>query len=291
MMLHGFLNVDKPAGITSHDVVARLRRLVGQRRAGHGGTLDPAATGVLPVALGAATRLLEYLVEGRKTYHAAIRFGVTTTTDDAEGAVVEERLVPVLTRDDLLRAVQSFIGTIQQVPPLYSAVQVSGQRMYDLARRGAAINVPPRSVEIDRIEVVDWQSPVAILEIVCGKGTYIRALARDLGAAIGCGAHLQALRRTAVGPLTLETAVPLDRLLTGGRPVERHLLPPDAALADWPRIDVDDVLAQRLRNGIPIRLPAMDDRARIYGPDGTLLALVRRDADLWRPFKVFRFNS
>jgi tRNA pseudouridine55 synthase len=289
-MLHGFLNIDKPAGLTSHDVVAKIRRAAGQRRVGHGGTLDPAATGVLPIALGAATRLLEYLVEGRKSYRATIRFGITTTTDDAEGAVVAEQPVPELSQKELHEVAQSFVGTIQQAPPMYSAIQIGGQRMYDLARRGDQVDLPPRTVEIDRIDLVDWQLPLAVVDVVCGKGTYIRSLARDLGMALGCGAHLQALRRTAVGPLVISDAIPLEQLLVDPAQIQQWLLPPEAAVADWPRIDVDDVTAARVRNGVAIDLSTPAKLVRVHTLDGTLLALLRHDAGLWRPFKVFDWS-
>lgn len=291
MTIHGFLNIDKPAGMTSHDVVAKLRRLAQQRRVGHGGTLDPAATGVLPVALGEATRLVDYFVEGRKAYRAVIRLGVTTTTDDAEGAIVGERPIPLLKIDDLHTFVQPFIGAIQQVPPMYSAIQIGGQRMYDLARKGQVIDLPPRTVEIDRIEVCGWQSPDVTLEIVCGKGTYIRALARDLGAAIGCGAHLVELRRTQVGSLRIEQAVPLATLLEAGDNFVQHVFPPEAAVLDLPRADVDQALAQRIRNGLPVALPLTGELARAHAPDGALVALLRHEAGLWKPFKVFSWAS
>jgi tRNA pseudouridine55 synthase len=289
MLTHGFLNIDKPAGMTSHDVVAKLRRIAGQRRVGHGGTLDPAATGVLPIALGEATKLVNYLVEGRKGYRAAIRLGVTTTTDDAEGAVIDSRPVPPLTHDDLRRALESFVGVIQQVPPMYSAIQVGGRRMYDLARKGESIALEPRTVEIDRIDLLDWQPPVATVAIECGKGTYIRAIARDLGALLGCGAHLESLRRTRVGPLTLPSAVPLQTLLDDPGALTQHLLPPESAVADWPRADVDESLATRIGNGLPVALRLTGDHGRAHGPDGRLMALLRRDGDQWRPFRVFNW--
>jgi tRNA pseudouridine55 synthase len=290
MLTHGFLNIDKPAGMTSHDVVAKLRRLAGQKRVGHGGTLDPAATGVLPIALGEATKLVSYLVEGRKGYRAQVRLGITTATDDAEGEVIDSRPIPVLTHDDLRRALHSFVGVIQQVPPMYSAIQVGGQRMYDLARRGEVIELAPRMVEIDRIDLIDWQPPVATLEIDCGKGTYIRAIARDLGALLGCGAHLQSLRRTRVGPLTLESSTPLQTLLDDPARMTHALLPPESAVADWPRADVDESIAKRIRNGLPVGLRLTGDQARAHGPDGRLMALLRRDDDQWRPFRVFSWT-
>jgi tRNA pseudouridine55 synthase len=289
-MIHGFLNIDKPAGMTSHDVVAKVRRLAGQKRVGHGGTLDPAATGVLPIALGEATRLVEYLVEGRKRYVAEVRLGITTTTEDAEGEIVEERPVPALSQEDLERAVWPFIGTIQQVPPMYSAIQVAGQRLYDLARQGKTIEREPRTVEIDRIEVLGWQPPIVTLDVVCGKGTYIRSLARDLGVALGCGAHLAGLRRTQVGPLGIDSAVPLATLLDDPSLLAQHLLEPDTAIADWPRADVDEATVRRIRNGLAVRLRVSGEFARSHAPDGRLVALLRFDSGLWQPFKVFNWG-
>jgi tRNA pseudouridine55 synthase len=287
-MLHGFLNIDKPAGMTSHDVVARVRRLAGQKRVGHGGTLDPAATGVLPVALGEATRLLEYLVEGRKRYEAAIVLGVTTTTDDAEGEVTAEHPVPPLDASSVTAALAGFVGTIQQVPPMYSAIQVGGRRLYDLARQGTTLDLKPRQVEIDQLDLLDWQPPRLSIAIVCGKGTYIRALARDLGAKLGCGGHLQALRRTAVGPFGIETATTLADLLAEPGALPRALLAPELAVARLPRVDLPPEAARRVVMGLGVDLaqePA--DVIRAHGEDGRLLALLRYDGTLWRPFKVF----
>jgi tRNA pseudouridine55 synthase len=291
MLIHGFLNIDKPAGMTSHDVVAKIRRLVGQKRVGHGGTLDPAATGVLPLALGEATRLISYLVDERKSYRATVELGRSTTTDDAEGATVEERRVPPLSSDDLLRALQPFVGTILQTPPMYSAIQVAGQRMYDLARQGQAVDLEPREIEIERIDIVEWQSPLLTLDIRCGKGAYIRAIARDLGAALGCGAHLAALRRTQVGPLDVAEAAPLAALLEDRARLDAYLLPPDLAVAGWPRADLDESKTKRIRNGLPLVLRGFAERegglVRAHGPDGRLLALLRFEAGLWKPFRVF----
>lgn len=287
-MLHGFLNIDKSGGMTSHDVVGRVRRLAGQKRVGHGGTLDPAATGVLPVALGDATRLLEFLVEGRKRYRALIKLGVVTTTDDAEGAVVAEQPVPAIAEAELLATLATFVGAIQQIPPMYSAIQVGGRRLYDLAREGTTIELAPRTVEIDQLTLLGWESPLLSLDVTCGKGTYIRALARDLGAAIGCGAHLQALRRTAVGALTSETGVSLDALAADPALLAERLLPPEAAVAHLPRVELDDESARLVRNGMPIALaePLVGDTSRAHA-DGALLALLRYDGAVWRPFKVF----
>ncbi len=287
-MLHGFLNIDKPAGMTSHDVVARVRRIAAQKRVGHGGTLDPAATGVLPIALGEATRLLPYVVDGAKRYEAHIRLGVTTTTDDAEGEVVSERPVPALDEDDINRVLAQFVGSIQQVPPMYSAIQVDGQRLYDLARRGVELQLDARTVEIERIELVGWSPPMLDLDVVCGKGTYIRAVARDIGAQLGCGAHLAMLRRTMVGSLLIADAVPLATLLDDPTLLAHNLMTPESAVEHLPRVDVDERTAQRVRNGLPLNLPPHDAEVmRVHGVDGALLALVQYDSNAWRPFRVF----
>ncbi|GAB4192955.1 MAG: tRNA pseudouridine(55) synthase TruB [Roseiflexaceae bacterium] len=286
--MHGFLNIDKPAGMTSHDVVARVRRLAGQKRAGHAGTLDPAATGVLVVALGAATRLIEYVQdETAKGYRAVVRLGQTTTTDDAEGDPLEARPLPPLDQAALEAALVPFRGTIQQVPPMYSALHHQGQRLYDLARAGVTLDLPARSVTITQLELVAWRPPDLTLDVLCGKGTYIRSLARDLGVALGCGGHLAALRRTRVGAFTIEDAAPLD-----GLDVAAALLPIELAVADWPGIQLDPEQAGRVRNGLSLELPGLPgDRARAHAPGGTLLALLyRREDETWHPGKVLNIS-
>src|SRR5689334_14246302 len=209
-MLHGFLNIDKPAGLTSHDVVAHIRRAARQKRVGHAGTLDPAATGVLVVALGNATRLIEYVQDATsKRYHAIVQLGTTTATDDAEGQVLASVAVPPFDRTAIERVLQAFRGEIMQVPPMYSALHYQGRRLHELAREGIAVERAARPVTIERLELIDWASPLLTLDVMCSKGTYIRSIARDLGDALGCGAHLQTLRRTAVGSFLIEDAVPL----------------------------------------------------------------------------------
>ncbi len=287
--LIGFLNIDKPSGMTSHDVVAQVRRLTGQKRVGHGGTLDPAATGVLPIGLGDATRLLEYLVEGKKCYRAVIRLGSSTTTDDAEGAVIASAPVPSLTTLDLEAAFAPFIGAIAQIPPAYSAIQVAGQRMYDLARQGQHLELAPRTVQIDRIALLEWSSPDLTVLVTCGKGTYIRALARDLGAALGCGAHLAGLRRTAVGPLVVEQAISLDALRADPSLLPMYLLSPAAAIADWPHAVVSGPTLQAIQHGHAVSLPGVEgNRACAYDNNDTLIALLSPLGDLWQPYKVLR---
>ncbi len=292
--MYGLLIVDKPAGMTSHDVVARVRRVSGQRRIGHAGTLDPMATGVLVLALGAATRLIAYVQEEtRKTYLAHVQLGAITSSDDADGEILATSAVPPLTSAQLDLALDAFRGEIQQVPPMVSALHHEGQRLYDLARRGIEVDRPARPVIVYDLALLEYQEPTVELTVTCGTGTYIRAIARDLGAALGCGAHLAALRRTAVGTFTVGDAVPLAELMDGGTTaVLRHLLPPETAVADWLRVELDAAAVARIRNGLPVPADSAADlsRARGHAPDGSLLTLLRRDADRWQPEKVFSWT-
>lgn len=295
-MMHGFLNIDKPPGITSHDSVVRIRRLSGQRRVGHAGTLDPAATGVLVVALGGATRLIEYVQHRTlKRYLATVHLGVTTTTDDADGDVIAQRQVPPLDATAIEQALAPLRGTIWQTPPRYAALHYQGRRMYELARAGLTVEASPRQVCIERLDLVAYHAPVLVIDVVCSSGTYIRALARDLGMALGCGAHLAALRRTAVGDFRIEDATPLavlEQEAHSSEALRRRLLPPDVAVADWYPLYLDDENTQRVRRGLPLPAPSgAEVQARAYAPDGTLLALLRYDGKYWRPFKVFDWTD
>lgn len=255
---HGYLVVNKPAGMTSHDVVARVRRLVGERRVGHGGTLDPMATGVLPVAVGLATRTVEFLSDGDKTYRATIAFGQTTTTDDREGEVVEECSVEGLDLARIEIVLPEFRGRIRQVPPMHSAIHVNGERLYALARKGEQVEVPARDVEIISLDVISWKAPLLTVDVTCSKGTYIRALARDIGAAVGTGAHLADLQRTRSGPFSLEQSLSLEelerQLATGGWEAVSH--PPDWPLRSHPRLDLDAQAAIDWGHGKPVDLPS-----------------------------------
>jgi tRNA pseudouridine55 synthase len=317
-MLHGFLNIDKPAGMTSHDVVAQIRRAARQKRVGHAGTLDPAATGVLVVALGNATRLIEYVQDATsKRYLAIVRLGATTTTDDADGDVMTTAAVPPLDKRAIEQALEPLRGEIMQVPPMYSALHHQGRRLHELARDGIVVERPARPVAIEQLDLIDWASPLLTLDIMCSKGTYIRSLARDLGESLGCGAHLEALRRTAVGTFLIEAAVPLGDLIDGQGDKEtrrqgdketrvdlpafrsptlplslsRVLLPPEIAVADWPAVALDAEAVRLVRNGMAITLTGTEvDRVRAHGPEGELLALLMRDGDRWRPEKVFDWS-
>jgi tRNA pseudouridine55 synthase len=300
--MDAFFNVDKPTGPTSHDVVARLRRAGRERRIGHAGTLDPLASGVLVVAAGKATRLIEYLVDADKAYAAAVTFGVETDTYDAEGRVLAQRPPDGLTGAQIEAALIRYRGEIEQRPPAFSAVSVGGQRLYALARRGEAVEAPLRRVTVHRLDLTDWRPPVARLEIVCSKGTYVRSLAHDLGRDTGYGAHLSALVRRRSGDFRLEAAVPLADLearLREGR-WQEVALPLEAAVAHLPPVQLDDAGAARLVRGQSVEsgpdgaagedLPQSGTLRGAFGPGGRLLAVVRLDRaggrTVWRPEKV-----
>ena len=292
--IHGFLNVCKERGDTSHDVVAADRRATGTRRIGHAGTLDPLAEGVLPICVGRYTRLVDQLADRDKGYYAEVELGVQTTTDDAEGAVVERRPVPDLSPAALDVALGAFRGPIIQVPPQFSAIKVAGQRAYDVARRGDTLELAGRPVTIYRLEVVAWQPPRLTLLVVCSKGTYIRAIARDLGAALGCGAHLTRLVRLWVGSFGLETAHSLDeiRAAAGAGRIDDVLLPADSILAALPAILAPDERAIDIGHGRPwpaLTTQATDGPARVYDTGGRLLGLADYDAHrrAWQPRLAF----
>ena len=287
--LGGVLNVDKPAGWTSHDVVGRVRRLAGLRQVGHAGTLDPMATGVLVLCLGRATRLLEYLTGQPKSYLAEVTLGATTDTYDAEGEIVDRRPVPVLTHEQLDVALGAFRGEIMQQPPAYSALKRDGVPLYKRARAGEQVEVEPRPVTVYALELLGFDGQTAQLRIRCGAGTYVRSIAHDLGQALGCGGHLSALRRTAVGPFTVDDAVTLERLAETGV-LPDALLPADAAVAHLPQVEMDAADAARLLQGqaIASAAPQPPGPARAYGPDERFLGIVAFDLrrQVWRPQKM-----
>lgn len=286
----GILNIDKPQGYTSHDVVARVRRLSGQRRVGHAGTLDPMATGVLLVCLGKATRLVEYLADGIKVYRATIRFGVVTDTWDAEGTVVARGDGEGLALAEIREALAAFVGQIEQVPPMYSALKHHGQPLYRLARRGVTIERRPRLVEIHRLEVLAWQPPDLVLQVTCSKGTYVRSLAHELGQRLGPGAHLAALTRIAVGRFGLQDAVALDTLMAQGADGSwrRHLLPIERGVGDLPGVVLDAEAVRRVAHGQALAFSGPEvSPVAAYDATGHLVAILERAADSWRPRKVF----
>ena len=279
-MNNGFLNLNKSVGFTSHDCVAKVRRLLQLKRVGHAGTLDPAATGVLPIALGRATRLLQYLPQN-KAYHATIRFGLTTATDDLEGDVLSSQPVSWLTLESVTAKLPVFEGKIQQVPPNYSAIQVQGKRLYDLARSGEFIEVPSRSVEIYSLEVLDWRSgefPELELAIACGSGTYIRSIARDLGAMLATGGTLAKLIRTDSSGFTIGDSLTLDEFALQLQDDLFLPIAPDVALSHLPIITLPEDSAKRWRWGQ--KVVANDTLAdgtivRIYHEDGRFLGIAQ----------------
>ncbi len=210
--MNGILIIDKPSGVTSFDVVRRIKRISGAKKVGHGGTLDPLATGVLPILIGSATKLSMQVMEGEKEYIAGIKFGVTTDTDDAQGVILDSKTPPDDLLDRVKMAIPKFLGIIQQLPPIYSAIKQNGQPAYKKARKGEKVEVAPRQVEIKEIDVVEAGRDVVSIRVKCSKGTYIRSLARDLGAEIGCGAHIISLRRTICGAYSINDAEKLDEI-------------------------------------------------------------------------------
>lgn len=283
----GFLNINKPQGLTSHDVISRLRRSLKVRKAGHAGTLDPLATGVLVVCIGAATRLSEYVMQSLKRYQAVLRLGISTDTYDAEGRILRQRDISPVTRKAIARLLPVFEGDIEQVPPMYSAIKQGGRKLYELARAGETVERPPRPVRIDQLTLMDWTPPLLTLDVLCSPGTYIRSLAHDLGEALGVGAHLAALERTASGSFTIEEALSLDDL--ENTPDWRGaLVPVDRALAHLPALRLNAQDANHVLHGRSIGGDtALGDFARAYGPDDRFIAILKAAGPLWRPHKVF----
>ena len=288
--MNGILNVDKPAGMTSHDVVARVRRLAHIKRVGHAGTLDPDATGVLLVCLGQATRLSDYLADEGKDYRAVLALGMTTTTEDASGDVLMRTDASHVTEQDLAAVLPRFLGDVSQIPPMVSAVHHEGRRLYELAREGVTVERAARTIRIDGIELLGFTpggAAQATLDVSCGKGTYIRTLCADLGAALGVGGHMATLRRTRVGAFGVEQAIPLERLTEEDLP--GLLVSPSQALSRFPTQTVsDEAGADAVRHGraLPSGLPDQTI-ARIVSGRGDLLALGRADGERLHPFKVF----
>ncbi len=245
--MFGFLNVDKPAGVTSRDVVNRVQRLARPHKVGHAGTLDPLATGVLVIAIGPATRLIEYVQRLPKTYHATFLLGRTSDTEDAQGHVVELPGAAPPSEAQLRAILPQFVGTIQQRPPAYSALKVEGQRAYKLARRGAEVELAPRPVEIHDLEILRYDYPHLELLVRCGSGTYVRSLGRDIAAALGTGAVMSALRRQAIGPFSSDAALPAAEI--SPVTIQQRLQSPLAALGDLPRVAVSEAEARRLQMG------------------------------------------
>jgi tRNA pseudouridine55 synthase len=291
--LSGIFNINKPAGMTSHDVVKEIRKVSGERRVGHAGTLDPMATGVLLVCIGSATRVTEYLMRHPKCYRAEITLGVTTDTLDAQGEVTQVAEIVDVSRQAVERALETFVGTIQQVPPMYSALKKDGKKLYELARQGITVEREPREVEIRRLEIVAWSPPRVTVDVECSKGTYIRALARDLGEMLEVGAYLSDLTRMASGRFTLSDASDLETVIEAIQGGWWMLLihPLDEALLEYEAMIVDESTEERIRHGQMIDAPRSGDMAyaRAYSRNGRFIAVMRYEewAGKWQPHKVF----
>ncbi len=291
-IVSGVLVVDKPIGLTSHDVVQIIRKGTGIRRAGHTGTLDPRASGVLVVLIGPAVRLSEYVSASDKRYQATIRLGSSTDTYDSEGTVTDSAAWESITEEKFNEVLQKFVGEIEQVPPPYSAVKVKGKKAYDLAREGEEVDLEPRLIQVYSLEVIEWAPPEVVIDVYCSSGTYVRSLANDLGKELGCGAHLIGLRRTKSGRFTLRDAIPLRKLQESfeNGTWYRNLIPAAEALADWPVVELDADQVELVRHGH--RVPGEPNSkgwARGVSEQGDLVALLEFDAETneWQPRKVF----
>jgi tRNA pseudouridine55 synthase len=291
-VVSGVLVVDKPVGLTSHDVVQIIRRGTGIRRAGHTGTLDPRASGVLVILIGPAVRLSEFVSASDKRYQATIRLGSSTDTYDAEGEVTDTFPIEEISEESFNEILQQFIGEIEQVPPPYSAVKVKGRKAYEMAREGEEVDLEPRMINVYSLDVLEWAPPEVVVDVYCSSGTYVRSLANDLGKALGVGAHLIGLRRTKSGRFTLRDAVPLRRLREAFDAGEwyRYLIPAAEALGDWPMIELDADQVELIRHGH--RIPAESGQkgwARAVSQQGDLVALVEvvEGEHEWQPRKVF----
>ncbi len=289
---NGLLNINKSAGMTSHDVVNRVRKILGQRRVGHAGTLDPAATGILLVCAGRATRLLEYLVPGVKTYQGIILLGRSTDTYDSDGETTSEADTEHLDRELVETAMEAFRGDIEQIPPAYSAIKRNGVPAYKLARKGEDVDLPGRPVRIDSFELLEWSRPKLTFRIICHSGTYVRSIAHDLGAALGVGGHLESLCRTASGSWKVEDALGLEELEAAAQEerLESVIHPFSDVLADMPRVTVSDDEAAQLGCGraLILEIEGQPDTVCARTEAGKLIAiLVPEDGSRWKPRKVF----
>ena len=283
--MNGIVIVDKPAGWTSQDVTARLRRVFSTRRIGHGGTLDPMATGVLPVFVGRATRGVEFFEHAEKAYEAVLRLGITTDTEDISGTVLEEKPVSV-TQEQFLEILPRFRGEIMQVPPMYSALKVDGQKLCDLARKGKEVVRQPRPITIHELECLCFEGNTAHLRVRCSKGTYIRTLCKDIGAALGCGGCMEALRRVSAGSYTIGEAVPLAQLLETDKP-EAFLRGVDTMFAQYPKVVLTANQEKRCRNGNSFSLPLEPGTYRAYSQSGEFLMLAKLEDGVMSTIKSF----
>ena len=283
--MNGIVIVDKPQGWTSQDVTARLRRVFNTRRIGHGGTLDPMATGVLPVFVGRATRGVEFFEHAEKIYEATIRLGLTTDTEDVTGEVLSQQEVSI-SEEEFLGILPQFRGKIQQIPPMYSALKVNGQKLCDLARKGKEVERQPREIEIFQLDCLEFDRDTARLRVHCSKGTYIRTLCKDIGEALGCGGCMAALRRVTAGEYTIAEAVPLEELLDAQRP-EEHLRAVDTMFRSYEAVTLTANQEKRCRNGNAFSVALVDGTYRAYAQSGEFLMLAKVEAGVMSTVKSF----
>jgi tRNA pseudouridine55 synthase len=285
--MNGIVIIDKPQGWTSQDVTARLRRVFNTRRIGHGGTLDPMATGVLPVFVDRATRGVEFFEHAEKTYEAVLQLGMTTDTEDTSGTILTQQEVHI-SEKEFLDILPQFRGEIQQIPPMYSALKINGQKLVDLARKGKTVERQPRTITIHELELLEFGGATARLRVRCSKGTYIRTLCKDIGEALGCGGCMAALRRVTAGEYTIREAVPLQTLLDSEEPGQ-YLRPVDTMFRNHPAVTLTAKQEKRCRNGNSFTLGIPDGTYRAYGEDGTFLMLAKVENGIMSTIKSF-FN-
>jgi len=285
------LLIDKPVGLSSNDALTKVKRIVNAKKAGHTGTLDPFATGLLPLCFGEATKFSQDLLEADKTYDAVVHLGITTTTGDTEGETVETRPVEVTT-EQIETALTRFRGPIMQVPPMYSALKRDGKALYEYAREGIVLEREARPVTIHKLEMLAYDAPMLTIRVTCSKGTYVRVLGEDIGAELGCGAHLNALRRIQVGNLTVDGMVTLEQLQAHDNPLSL-LAPVDALLSSFPRVELTAELAARFLNGQrlalnrePVTLPETPGRVRVYHDDKLLGTAILQDYGVLAPERL-----
>ena len=283
--MDGIVIVDKPQDWTSQDVTARLRRVFNTRRIGHGGTLDPMATGVLPVFVGRATRGVEFFEHAEKTYEATLRLGITTDTEDISGEVLSATPVHV-SREQLEETLEKFRGEIFQIPPMYSALKINGQKLCDLARKGKEVERKPRKITIHLLECLDFDGTDAVLRVTCSKGTYIRTLCKDIGEALGCGGTMASLRRTAAGEYTISQSVPLQELLETQEP-EKYLRNVDTMFTQYPAVTLTDKQELRCRNGNSFSVQLAEGTYRAYSKSGEFLMLAQVKENVMSTIKSF----
>jgi tRNA pseudouridine55 synthase len=298
--MDGILNINKPQNMTSFAVVAKVKKVTGEKHTGHAGTLDPLATGVLPICLGQATRVIEFLFDETKTYRAEVELGKTTDTYDSTGQTIKTADPSGINREMIESALTAFRGTINQIPPMYSALKHKGKPLYKLAREGIEIERKSRPAQVYELNIVDWQFPVVTLNIICGKGTYIRCIAHDLGEALGCGANMKSLVRLRVGPFCFEDSVTLEQLEEDFRSGQGHksLYAIDHVLRDFNAVVVNRVQQCSLIHGAPIPLESANQSgfpleneilSRVYTDEGNFLGMIKYDSEnrLWKPDKMF----